>query len=707
MAELARHFLAAAPVCGWEKAVGYSIQAGQRAFRLFAYEEAVEHYRRAIAAIERSSEEDERRRAQVLLWLGDAELQSGQRLHARESFARAADLAQLEGWSEGVAWAALGYARTAEWGRLDEQAIALLDRSLASLPAGHTSLRAEVQARLSLVLMPDPAADGRRDELSRQAVANGRAAQESHVLAFALNARLHATWGPGGIEGHLEVGDEILSLAMESGDLERRLEGHHWRLTGLLDQGDMARARAEIDAYALVAQKLNRPQYLTWAVNRQKMLALLAGRFGDAEDLTHQAYELGRRAEDPQAEFHFRLGMLLPQEEQGRLGELEAALPGFVEDARRMHGLSLCPAVIAHILMVLGRKADARAAFEALAVDDFQGIRRDLVWMPTTAWLSEVATFLGDTPRATTLYELLFPYQELNVMASAGLCLGAAGRYLGILAGAMARWDEACGHYECALELNDRMGARPWLAHTQHDYACALLARDRPGDAGRAAQLLDRAADLARELGMTTLLAKVESEAGTRPGTESVPAEEAAFRREGDYWSVLFDDRVSRVKDSKGMRYLSRLLTRPEVEIHVLDLVAGDAATGTRSPREGGFEVLDARAKAAYRRRIEELRGEVAEADSWNDPERASRAREELEALAEELTGAVGLSGRDRRSATSAERARVSVTRAIRNAIGRLEETNPALARHLDNSVRTGTFCSYAPEPRVAVRWAL
>src|SRR5919112_231324 len=48
------------------------------------------------------------------------------------------------------------------------------------------------------------------------------------------------------------------------------------------------------------------------------------------------------------------------------------------------------------------------------------------------------------------------------------------------------------------------------------------------------------------------------------------------FRREGDYWSVIFDGQTVRVRDLKGMRYLARLLADPGQEYHVLDLAAAE-----------------------------------------------------------------------------------------------------------------------------------
>jgi hypothetical protein len=163
---------------------------------------------------------------------------------------------------------------------------------------------------------------------------------------------------------------------------------------------------------------------------------------------------------------------------------------------------------------------------------------------------------------------------------------------------------------------------------------------------------------------------------------------------------------------------LARLLGEPGRELHALDLVSdrgGDGRQTTEAAaREAGLSptglgdagaVLDDRAKAAYRKRVVELEEEIAEAESWNDPERVARAKEELQFLARELAAATGLGGRDRRAASAAERARLSSTRAIRAAMARIAEHSPDLGRHLDRTVRTGTFCSYTPDPRAPIAW--
>ena len=174
---------------------------------------------------------------------------------------------------------------------------------------------------------------------------------------------------------------------------------------------------------------------------------------------------------------------------------------------------------------------------------------------------------------------------------------------------------------------------------------------------------------------------------------------------------------MARLRDRKGLRHLAHLLAAPGRELHVLELVR--AASGvpadrtsvdagvTRVVAEREQPVLDPTAKDAYRRRLRELDDDLEEARSWNDPERVARIQAEIEALGDELGRALGLGGRDRSMPTDAERARVSVTKAIRAAVGAIGEECPELGRHLDSSIRTGRFCVYAPPGQVPPRWEL
>ena len=161
---------------------------------------------------------------------------------------------------------------------------------------------------------------------------------------------------------------------------------------------------------------------------------------------------------------------------------------------------------LALIYSELERRAEAQAEFEHLAKNDFADFPRDGMWMGCMSYLSEVCTFLGDRERAAILYELLLPFDGRTVAVGAGrVCCGAFSRYLGALAATMDRCDDAIRHFEDALTMNARMGARPWLAHTQHRYACLLLARGQLADRNRALALIDSALSTARELGMQSL----------------------------------------------------------------------------------------------------------------------------------------------------------------------------------------------------------
>src|SRR4029434_3881584 len=134
----------------------------------------------------------------------------------------------------------------------------------------------------------------------------------------------------------------------------------------------------------------------------------------------------------------------------------------------------------------------------------------DGLWVTCITYLAEVCTFLQDIARAATLYHLLLPYAGRNVIVGGSVaCYGAASRYLGMLAATMARWDEAEQHFQAALAMNTRTGARPWLAHAQHDYAIMLLARGQPEDRTQAMSLLEKALATARELRMRALQARL------------------------------------------------------------------------------------------------------------------------------------------------------------------------------------------------------
>jgi tetratricopeptide (TPR) repeat protein len=171
------------------------------------------------------------------------------------------------------------------------------------------------------------------------------------------------------------------------------------------------------------------------------------------------------------------------------------------------------------------------------------------------------------------------------------------------------------------------------------------------------------------------------------------------FRREGDYWTLTFGGATVRLRDLKGLHYLSDLMRDPGHELHVVDL-----AGGCREPSDSA-PLLDAQAKAMYRRRITEIEEDIEEARAFGDTARVASAEREREFVVRELSRAVGLGGRDRRAGAASERARAGVTRAIRHAMARIDAEHRPLGEHLERTVRTGTYCVYLPDPRVPADW--
>src|SRR6185503_9533396 len=197
---------------------------------------------------------------------------------------------------------------------------------------------------------------------------------------------------------------------------------------------------------------------------------------------------------------------------------------------------------------------------------------------------------------------------------------------------------------------------------------------------------------------------------------------QGVFRKDGEYWTVGWKHRPLRLKDSKGFTYLAHLLRHPTAEFHALDLVGGlgrqreDDEAGSADPdldtaglhvtaSDDAGELLDDRAKATYRRRLEELRAELDAAKAAGRVALAEAAEREITSLTAELTRAIGLHGRTRRAASTAERARQSVTKTARAVVERIRQGDAALGDLLSRCIRTGTFCAYEPDPDAPIAW--
>jgi hypothetical protein len=335
----------------------------------------------------------------------------------------------------------------------------------------------------------------------------------------------------------------------------------------------------------------------------------------------------------------------------------------------------------------------------------------------------EIAVAAGDIERARTAADELT--RIAAAFASAALAAGATA--------AQGRVRLATGDPAGARHLVES-AAQQWIGiGAPYEAATARLGLARAlraeGNEARALLELGAARSVFEQIGARrhaewAAQAMFDAQPAAAPSRSSPPPEigpgadvhgENRIVRQGEYWSVVFGGQTLRLRDAKGLRYLVRLLAHPGRELHVLDMVAAEApdapVVGAANcpsplPLEGDAgEILDRRARDAYRRRLAEIEEDLEQARQLGDAARAEQAIAERDFLMRELSRAVGLGGRSRRLGSAAERARVSVTRAIRLAMGRISAHHPAFGIHLERTIRTGTYCVYLPDPRAPINW--
>jgi DNA-binding SARP family transcriptional activator len=502
LAELAHHSIAGT---AFDRGLDYASRAADRALMLLAYEEAARLYETALETLERARPSDERSRCELLLSLGEAEARAGNTTAAKNVFLDAADVARRLGLTRELGEAAAGYGGRKTFGRAgdDERLVPLLEEGLTTLPAEHVELRARLLARLAGALRDERSRE-RRDTLSRDAIELARGTGNLAALAYALDGRVSSIIAPDTVTEVLALATELRQVAERVGDKERVIAAHSFRLMAQLLLGDIGGAEADLAASSRIAKELRQPVHLWGVCSERAMLALAAGRMSEAEDLVEEALVLGERANRDAAIPVHRLQRYTLCDLRGSVEETEPAIRELVVGypARPVFRCALT-----HLLGRLGRLEEAKRAFDDLREDRFSAVPFDQEWLYAMSLLADTCAFLRDGDASAVLYELLAPYAAFNAVDVTEGFAGSASRYLGLLASTMSRWDAAARHFDDALAMNDRTGARPWLAHTQHDYARTLLTRDGPGDRGRAHELLDGALAIYRELGMETYAA--------------------------------------------------------------------------------------------------------------------------------------------------------------------------------------------------------
>ena len=693
---LARHWLEALPG-NRSKARQWTARAGEQALRQFEAEAAARWFSRAIELDERASSAA---RCDLLIGLGTAERISGQP-RFRETLLSAARLAIELDDSDRLVESALannrGFASAS--GAVDTERIAILELALERVGEGDCTARALLLATLAAELSFSGEWE-RRVRLSDQALALARRLGDARTLSSVLTARFVPIWMPQTLDERLANSSENVRVADALGDPAAQFGAVHWHSVALLQAGRIDEAVVAIDREQELARQLADATPLWIAAYDRGNLAAIFGRLDEAEDHANEALRIATESGQPDALPFFGSQLASIRYEQGRLAELQELLAKVVADNP---GIPAFRSLLALAYVESELPEQARNLLTMELETSFEEIPRDVTWLAGHVIYAHVCAELNDPVAAEILYDRIQPFADQIVYTGIS-AWGDGDHALGRLAATLGNHDAAVAHLEAARARARRLGAAVWAVRVAIDSAAVLLARGAVGDAELADRLLADAIAEAPALENVTLLKRAENlashsraqrlidgagragarlrmrHAPQRSASETPPEtwDEAAavgegpmrLRCEGDTWSLSHPNGTLRLRDGKGVRYLAMLLADPGVERHAVDLQSGPALRAdagvdglaselsVRAADGDAGAVLDEQAKAEYRTHIEELRSEIEEAEAFNDPERAERAREELEFVGRELAAAVGIGGRDRKAASSAERAR-------------------------------------------------
>jgi hypothetical protein len=639
-AQLAAHFVAAGPVADPE-ALEYSILAARDATARLGHDDAARHYRNALERLR----DDPARQTAIRLELAAAWDRAGDSDSSRAVYAHVAELARAEGDAAGLARAALGMHALGSRG-VDHTATEMLTAAAAGLqsppspgmpePEGESiALRSRTLAALARTYRHSyETLDPRARNVAQEAVDLARAAGDPAALALALLAAHDVAWEPGSARERLAIVAAMAQAAASAGDQDLVAEARMLQAAALIELGDPA-GREVLGEYVFLAEGLGHARGRWGALSRRAVLAELSGRVDDAIELADEALVLGRAIGIPDAEGCFSTL-------RGAMGALGCPVP-------KQEGLlpttdplwPVFPLLRAWSCLYDGDLDKAGSLMHGFAIEDI-GDKHDLELLAAAA---TVCAAVGSASQQQWVYHRLEPHGGLHVVV--GGCAayhGAVDHLLGLLAAALGRTQRADEHFATATEMLDRLGAPAWAALSRRE-------RDRLKP--------------------------------TRPRNK--------FHYDGGTWQLTFDGLEVHLPDAKGLHDIATLLGTPGREVHVYTLL------GQQAPAAGADPVLDEQARAQYLERLAWLATEITEADALGDPLRSERACAERDTLVHELSAATGLGGRRRRLGDETERARQRVRARIRDVLVRIETVHPSLAKHLRDSIGTGSSCVYKP----------
>jgi hypothetical protein len=488
------------------------------------------------------------------------------------------------------------------------------------------------------------------------ALRHAEATRSASVLADALDAALATHWGPDELEVRRELAGRLADVAAHLDDPDARLKAHLWLLTVAAETLDMSELNREVRALERLGEESRKA--LFFAASRRLMLDLLRDRTETVGPLLALARETATELPDGDLVVFALTAYSAVQTGERSDVVLAAARDG--EAFAEREGVREILAEVAWIHLGLGQVEDARRLASMFDERVLSTLPRDHNYLLVLQLLLDVALRTDLEDLVAVITPLLLPYAGRSVINSGAVMFhGVTDDPLSRACARLGDHERAGALRAKALETYQRIGARWWRERLEEQAAPAS------GPEGSTAMTL-------------------------RPGPAGV-------------WFVGRGSVESAIPARRGLEHLHALLTHAATDVPALAL-AGGAETVLQA---GLGPVVDDQALAAYRRRLGEIEAELDEADACSDSARSAELTAEREALLAEVAASTGLGGRRRHAGSGAERARVTVRKAISAALDAIHGADPVVARHLTTHVRTGLTCRYEPDPDAPVDWRL
>ena len=508
LGRIAQHYYRAAQTGCVDKAVEFAMKAAALAQRRHAHEEGIGHYQMALDALEMDGSDHRRQEAELYMGRVICEKGVGRSAEAiSASLESAMSAARQAGHHDCFLEAAWEYMHQ-NMNRPSERPLQIVNEALDLLPEENVNARARTLGHKAVAL----AVAGHRNEAVRVGYESVELAKQTGDPILISETMARVIWSmrtrPEKLSERILVGEEALVIASQHDDLFARLEVENWLVLSHQEAGNTERVRELAVVLHRDADRHGVHYYRYIAAGVDAFVALMDGRWEEAEGLIQRAAELGQGSGDNAAESVAGAQFMMIMRELGRLKALEPVLRQFVDDPLN----NPWGPAIAAVFIELGAMEEARAIFEKMGKSGFANLPRDELYLTTLTFMAETCVALEDVARAAELYQGLLPYAGQMAVQPTAVCYGPVDTYLGMLAHLMNQPEEAEEHFKRARALAEHSDSKPWLAHALFRYGSFLRAGGESDDG-----MLSEAREIAESLSMARLLDLLDASAGAGP----------------------------------------------------------------------------------------------------------------------------------------------------------------------------------------------